>query len=284
MSETFGTVTIVGVGLLGGSIGLGLKKRGLVDRVRGIGSRPATLAKALEVGAVDEISEDWVHAATGADLIILCTPPAKVIEDLDSLRAVCGKHTVVTDVASTKSAICAHMREGWSDPYRFVGSHPMAGSEKSGPEHADPELFAGAVTFVEEMNDHDPECYDRVIALWRALGSMVQLVDPEIHDKLVAKTSHVPHLLASLMAQLDEDPLTVRPYIGNGFRDATRIAEGRPEIWRDISLTNAAAIAEQLRAVRGRLDELLAALESEDGDKLLEILEAGVDARKDILG
>lgn len=284
MPHTFPVTTIVGVGLLGGSIARGLKSRGLTQEVRGIGSRPATLEKALAAGVIDRVSGDWIEAASGADLIVLCTPPATVIENLDALRPICGASTVVTDVASTKAAICAHMRKGWSTPYRFVGSHPMAGSEKSGPEYSDPDLFDGAVTFVEAANKHDSELHACVVGLWESLGSKVIPVDPDEHDRAVAKTSHAPHVLAALMAYLGERPFDFRAYVGKGFLDTTRIAEGRPEIWRDICLTNADALAESLRGVHGDLGGVIRALESRDGETLLELLQRGAESRAKLLG
>lgn len=283
MPHTFPITTIVGVGLLGGSIARGLKTRGLTQEVRGIGSRPVTLEKAFSAGVIDRVSNDWIEAVSGADLIVLCTPPATVIENLDAIRPICGKSTVVTDVASTKAVICAHVRKGWSTPYRFVGSHPMAGSEKSGPEYSDPDLFNGAVTFVETMNEHDTEVHARVVGLWESLGSRVIPVDPDEHDRGVAKTSHAPHVLAALMAFLGERPSDLRPYAGKGFVDATRIAEGRPEIWRDICLTNADALADTLRGVHGDLGDVIRALESRDEETLLKLLKRGADSRATLL-
>lgn len=283
MDIAINTVTIVGVGLLGGSLGLALKQRGLVDNVRGVGHRPSTLDTALSIGAIDKAYMDLREACIGSDLIVLCTPAALVPQFLDEIRPVCAKHAVVTDVASTKATICAHARETWSHPLRFIGSHPMAGSEKYGPEHSDPDLYEDAVTFVERSDDADQEAELVVIELWKSVGSSVVGMTPETHDKLVARTSHVPHIMSSALAQLADVGREVRPFIGNGFRDVTRVAEGRPEIWRDICLTNGVAISLGLHQIASQLQEVAKAISDEDGEALDAFFFDGQEARRRVL-
>jgi prephenate dehydrogenase len=283
MEPPFNTVTLIGVGLLGGSLGLALKKRGLAKTIHGIGRRQKSLDTALEFGAIDEGYLTIPEGAIGADLIVICTPANAVADTLDALRPLCSKSTVVTDVASTKSLICTHARKAWADPYSFVGSHPMAGSEKFGPEHSDPELYNGAVVFIEEQNDHDKIAYKKVMQLWIGVGAKVIAIDPAKHDEWVARTSHIPHVAAAALAQLVDNPQEALPFIGNGFRDSTRIAAGRPEIWRDICLTNPDAIAAGLRKLGTDLNSVADAIESGDGDALDIFFEQGVQARKSIL-
>ena len=171
MEAPFNTVTLIGVGLLGGSLGLALKKRGLAKTVRGVGRRQSSLDTALACSSIDEGYLSLSEGAIGADLIVICTPANTVPETLDTLRSLCAKDTVVADVASTKSLICSHVRKSWAAPFSFVGSHPMAGSEKFGPEHSDSELYDGAVVFMEEENDHDPIAYKKVMQLWTGVGA-----------------------------------------------------------------------------------------------------------------
>lgn len=280
MAKLFDTVTIVGVGLLGASLGLALKQRALARTVRGVGHRRTSLDKALEVGAIDEAYLEATGPATGADLIVICTPAAIVPQVLDAVRPVCGKSTVVTDVTSTKAGICAHAKQTWTGPYRFVGSHPMAGSEKFGPEHADPGLYGGSVCFVERLNGHASDAHAAVIELWEEVGARVVQVEPELHDAMVAKTSHVPHIVASALSQLIGNVGEGEaPFIGNGFIDTTRVAEGRPEIWRDICLTNPEAIKTNLSEVIRLLSEAADAVSQLDGPRLEEFFQKGREAR-----
>ncbi len=254
MNRPFDTVTIIGVGLLGGSLGLALKARGLAGRIRGVGHRQTSLDKALEKGTVDEVYLDARAAAKGADLIVICTPAACVTDKMDEILPVCGAETVVTDVASTKAVICSHAERTWPAPYRFVGSHPMAGSEKFGPEYADPTLYEGSVTIVAAGDGVAAEAHQAVCGLWQSVGSKVVEFKPALHDALVARSSHIPHVVAACVAELAAAQEGIRPVIGEGFRDVTRIASGRPEVWRDICLTNREAIAEGLRVLGEHLD------------------------------
>ena len=279
MSTRFETVTIVGVGLLGGSLGLALKQRGLAGTVRGVGRRQSSLDAAMSNGAIDEPYLDVREACIGADLVVLATPAATVTKHMDIVRTVCSTTTVVTDVASTKSAICAHTKKAWSAPYRFVGSHPMAGSEKFGPENAEARLYENSVCFVERLDDHAPDAHAAVVELWQSLGAIVVPVDPQLHDTLVARTSHVPHIVASALACLANDDNSIAPFIGNGFRDTTRVAEGRPELWRDICLTNPEAIQQSLSEIIAILQETGEAISASDGARLEKIFERGRDAR-----
>ena len=283
MKTPFQTVSLIGVGLLGGSLGLALKERGMATRIRGVGRRQSSIGTALEAGVIDEGTLSISEGVAGADLIVICTPANNVPETLDAIRPLCAKGAVVTDVASTKATICAHAKKAWSSPYHFVGSHPMAGSEKFGPEHANASLYDGAVTFVETCDDHEDGVYARVVELWESVGSRVVTIDPSEHDEMVARTSHVPHVLASILAQCVQDQESARPFVGTGFRDTTRVAEGRPELWRDICLTNADAIVQGLKVVRGDLEHVIQAIESGDADALDNFFEQGVQARRSLL-
>lgn len=283
MTTQFEIVTIVGVGLLGGSLGLALKERGLAGTVRGVGRRQSSLDTALAIGAIDDAYLDLREASIGANLVVLATPAATVPAHMDIVRTVCSTTTVVTDVASTKSEICAHTRKSWSAPYRFIGSHPMAGSEKFGPEHAEAGLYENSICFVEKLDGHAPDAHAAVVDLWESLGATVVPVDPELHDAMVARTSHVPHIVASALACLAADRPGIAPFVGNGFRDTTRVAEGRPEIWRDICLTNPEAIQQALSEITAILQETGEAIHDRDAARLDEIFKRGRDARRKVL-
>jgi prephenate dehydrogenase len=252
----------------------------LASRVRGLGRNPATLEQAKSTGAIDEIHTDLTDAIVGSDLVVLCTPAATVPHFLDKIRPLCSRDMIVTDVASTKGEICTHARKAWADPYRFVGSHPMAGSEKWGPEHADAGLYEGAVTLVEAMDDHAPDAHGKVVQLWERVGSRVISIDPGVHDAMVARTSHVPHIAAASIARLLADHPEAQPFVGKGFQDTTRIAAGRPELWRDICLTNPAAILEGLDEMIRQLEGVKNAITDGDGAHLDRFFEEGRSARE----
>lgn len=283
MDPMFRTVTLVGVGLLGGSLGLALKQRGLAEIVRGVGRRQSTLDTALEMGIIDEAFLNLQDGARDADLIVICTPANAVPDTLDALLSVCSPTVIITDVASTKSLICSHAKSTWPAPLRFVGSHPMAGSEKFGPEHAVADLYEGAVTFVEAQGDHADDAYTKITQFWEAVGASVVSIDPAVHDQWVARTSHIPHIAASALAQLIDSPTEAAPFIGQGFKDTTRVAEGRAEIWRDICLTNPEAIAQGLRDLGAQLEAVAEAIEQKHADSLDDFFTRGTRARKESL-
>ncbi len=282
MAKLFETVTIVGVGLLGGSLGLALKAKALAGTIRGVGRRQSSLDTALAIGSIDEDYLNAADAARGADLIVLCAPAAMVPQHLDEIRSACGTATVITDVASTKAEICAHAKQTWPKPYRFVGSHPMAGSEKFGPENANAKLYEGSICLVEPQDGHAPDAHAAVVNLWEQIGARVVPVDPITHDAMVAMTSHVPHIAASALTQVVQDTATAAPFIGSGFRDATRIAEGRPELWRDICLTNSEAIRENLAQIIQMLQDVSLAIQNANADELDEFFRKGHEIRRKV--
>lgn len=273
---------------MGGSLGLALKARGMVRTVHGVGRRKISLNKAIEVGAIDAAFLDLQEGAAGADLVVICSPAAHVTEALDSLRSVCAPRSIVTDMASTKSRICAHARDTWPKPQRFVGSHPMAGSEKFGPENATPTLFQGCVTMVETGDHIDAEAREAVCGLWRDIGARVVEMDPQVHDVVAARTSHVPHLMAACVSilaagELDAHAREVRALIGQGFRDVTRIAESRAETWRDICLTNRDAVLAALDDMLEALSRIRTAVGEGNGDAIDTFFDQGRIAREDLI-
>ncbi|MFP4190608.1 MAG: prephenate dehydrogenase [Candidatus Hydrogenedentota bacterium] len=283
MKPWFDTVAIVGAGLLGGSLGLALKQRGLARRIHGAGHRQTSLDAALERKAIDAAFLDARESVEGANLVVICTPAAMVKDKLDEIAPACPPEAVITDVASTKADICAHAAKRWDTDRRFVGSHPMAGSEKFGAEHADPELYEGRVAVVERGEGLDPEAQRAVCALWEAVGSRVVELEPSVHDALVARTSHLPHIAAAALAVVaGRAGSESKPLIGPGFRDTTRIAGGRPEIWRDICLTNGPAIEEALAELEPLLAAVRAAVRDKDEEALMAFFDEGRRMRREL--
>src|SRR5205085_2898596 len=193
-------LTIVGVGLIGGSIGLAARKRGIARRIRGVGRRGGTLDRAAARGAVDETFFDLKDAVPGSDLVIFCTPVDRIAEQVLEAASGCSVGTLLTDAGSTKSRIVRDIDKRLPRSVRFVGSHPLAGSEKRGPESAEADLFEGRWTLVTPTAATDLDALERVEAFWHALGSRTKRMTPEEHDQALAITSHLPHLVAAALA------------------------------------------------------------------------------------
>ena len=238
----FKKVTIVGVGLLGGSLGLALRQRGLAGKVTGLVRREAAVAECARCGAVDEATCDPQAAVAGAGLVIFCTPLAQIRPLAGQMLPALAKGALVTDVGSVKTSVVDEL-EGIVAKAggHFVGSHPMAGAEKSGVAAARADLFAGAVCVITPTAKTNPAAARKVARLWKALGTRVLEMSPEAHDELVSRSSHLPHVVAAQLVNLVFGPGQApnqSALCANGFRDTTRIASGSPEMWRDIALAN----------------------------------------------
>ena len=283
MSSPQPQVAIIGVGLLGCSLGLALKSRGLAARVVGVGRRRESLEQAMARGAVDDTFIEVEQGVRTADLIIIATPAALVQAKLDEVRKFAPATAVVTDVTSTKDEICRYAAETWPAPRRFIGSHPMAGSENFGPEHGRADLFENTVCLVESSADLDPDAFDTVTQLWQNVGARVVHIEPEAHDRLLAASSHLPHVAAAALATVAAEQGASEDVVGNGFRDTTRIAAGRPEVWRDICLTNRAALLDCLDRLQEDLLSFRAALYRRDAEHLEKFFAEGREARRQVL-
>jgi prephenate dehydrogenase len=275
------TLTIVGVGLIGGSVGLAARRRGLAAHVVGAGRQQASLDRARAVGAIDEAVLDLAAAVRRADVAVFCTPVDRIAEQVLAAAPGCNPGTLLTDAGSTKAAIVARLDGRLPDGVAFVGSHPLAGSEKRGPEHADADLFHGRLTVVTPGPHTDPAAVERAAAFWQALGSRVRLMPPEEHDRAVALTSHLPHLLASALAGIL--PAELHELTATGFRDTTRVAGGDPALWAAIFCHNRGAVLQALGRLTARLDEFRAALEAGDRPTLDTLLNQAKKVR-DALG
>jgi prephenate dehydrogenase len=266
----FKTLTIVGVGLIGGSIGLAVRERGLAHRIVGAGRHQNSLDRARAIGAIDEGSLDLAAAVHRADLAVFCTPVDRLAEQVLAAAPGCAQGTLLTDAGSTKAAIVGDIECRLPGHVAFVGSHPLAGSEKRGPEHADPRLFQDRLTVVTRTTKTDPAALERTIAFWQALGSRVRIMTPQDHDQALAVTSHLPHLLASALAA--SLPANLLDLTASGFRDTTRVAAGDPSLWTGIFLQNRAAVLGQLDRLRARLAEFQHALAAADRPALDALL------------
>ena len=256
----FQKVALIGVGLLGGSLGLALRQRRLAACVHGYVRRTAAVAECRAAGAVDTADTDLAAAVRDADLLVFCTPlgqmPALAAQAAPGLRP----GALVTDVGSVKAPVVRALEPLFAAAGgRFVGSHPMAGSERTGVTAARPDLFHGAVCVLTPTPASDPDAVTQLTQLWTALGARTLRLAPEAHDELVARTSHLPQALAATLVHLVLDPLAPpaqAQLCAGGFRDGTRIASGSPEMWRDIFLANREPVVRALEDFAHRLAAL----------------------------
>ena len=281
MTPHWPSVAIVGAGLIGGSVGRALLDRGLARRVIGIGRSQQSLDEAARTGAVTDTSLDPAAAAE-ADFVLVATSVASISALLDAVDAVVRPGTLLTDAGSTKgSIVSAWERKRIRRQGRFVGSHPLAGSHRRGPEAADGNLFNGRVVVVTPAAATPPDDVAAVGEFWSALGATVYLMPPKEHDRIVAATSHAPHVLAAAIA-IATPPATL-PFTAGGWRDTTRIAAGDAQLWADILLDNATAVAAALRRIATASERMLKAIEAGDRRRLVTLLSRAKDAR-DALG
>jgi cyclohexadieny/prephenate dehydrogenase len=275
------TLTIVGVGLIGGSIGLAARRRGLAARIIGVGRQQASLDQALSAGAIDEASLNLVESVRHSEIAVFCTPVDRIAEQVLATGPTCNPGTLLTDAGSTKAAIVHAIDGRLPKGVTFVGSHPLAGSEKRGPEFADADLFEGRLTVITPTRQTGALGLERTKAFWEALGSHVKLMSPEEHDRALAMTSHLPHLAASALAGILSPEL--HELTATGFRDTTRVAAGDPALWTGIFLQNRAAMLEALGTLQERIMELKQAILTNDRATLDALLAQAKRAR-DALG
>lgn len=272
MTQKFKTVAILGVGLIGGSIGLGLRRRGLAERVIGIGRRLESLRVAREMGAITSATLVPGEGVAEADLVIVCTPVGRIVEDVKSVAPHCRPEALVTDVGSTKAEIVAGVGAELPHGVRFIGSHPLAGSEKSGPAAAESDLFVDRVVIVTPDEATPPGDLEALCGFWRGLGARVVQMPADAHDRALAATSHLPHVVAAALAAATPEELL--GLTAGGWSDCTRIASGDPELWRQILATNRESLLASLTRFEEQLAAFRTAIEHRGDEAILELLTA----------
>jgi prephenate dehydrogenase len=263
-------LTVLGLGLLGGSVAKAARAEGLAREIVAVGRDRARLEPALRDGAVDHITTDLAEGVAGADVCVLATPVATLAALLPDVWRAAADDVVITDVGSTKAGIVSAAEALVAKrPLAFVGSHPMAGSEQSGYAVARVDLFHGATVVVTPTDRTPPEAVKRVSQFWEALGGRVAVLDPAAHDRAVAAISHLPHLVADALvdAVTRLDPRAFE-LAARGFKDTTRIAAADPHMWREIFQENQAALGAALAAFRRSLDHLEALVDAGDAARL----------------
>lgn len=286
MAPHFKQVAIVGVGLIGGSLGMVLKRRGLADSVVGIGRRIETLRTAVQLGAIDRYVSEAEEGVRGADLVVLAPHLESYAQHLKAWGGSLEAGAIVTDAGSVKGRLVELAEELLPQGVHFVGGHPIAGSEKSGAAAGSPTLFQGARCILTPTARTDPGALKAVRDLWEAAGATVTCMDPHLHDRMLGAVSHLPHVVAyALMNTLLDVPghgLTdpdLLAYAGGGLRDTTRIAASPPEMWRDICLWNRDNLVPLIEVYERHLDRLKQLLRAGDGPGLEKELERAREAR-----
>lgn len=276
-------VVVAGVGLIGGSFALALKKTGLVGEVVGMGRTVAVLERAQQLGIIDRIASSVQDAVQNADLIMIAAPVAQTESILRTIAPHLQPGTVVTDAGSTKSDVVAAARAALGDKIgQFIPGHPIAGRESNGPDAAIPDLYAGKKFVLATLPENSAADIERVTAAWRSCGAVIHQLTAADHDRVFAAVSHLPHLLSYALV----DDIARKPhadvlfqYAASGFRDFTRIAGSSPEMWRDISLANQPALLAELDDYLLQLQRMRAHLAALDGAALESIYTNAQQAR-----
>ncbi len=274
----FRKVAIIGVGLIGGSLGKAIKKHQLAREVIGFSRRRETLAAAVQAQAIDHGSLDLKKAVLNADLVVLATPVRAVEEIMRQIEPDLKKGVLVMDVGSTKAGIVASAQAVLSNGAMFVGAHPLAGSEKRGIEFADENLFAGSTCILTPVETTNRGAVERVKRLWASVGAAVKIMDPEEHDRTLAYVSHLPHVIAYALMQTI--PSEFLPYGATGLKDTTRIAASSPEVWQDICLVNSRNMLDAMDAFVEHFSTMRRAMGESDDKVLLEQFQAAQKKRE----
>jgi prephenate dehydrogenase len=275
----FERVCIIGVGLLGGSIGLALHRKRLAQRVIGVGRTISKLDTAIRRGAIDEATDDILVGAKDADLVIACVPIQSIVGALETAAQVAKPSAMLTDVGSTKQTIVRAAAGRLSDK-QFLGSHPIAGGHHSGVEHAVGTLLDSAMVVLTPTSSTCPDLLNRMVGFWESMGSKISLLDPEAHDQALAISSHLPHMVASALSI--STPHELLQFVGKGWMDSTRIAGSNPQLWRQILEENHGPALHAMKKFATICESWIDALERSDFDRVEELLQAGKTTRESV--
>jgi prephenate dehydrogenase len=286
--ERLGTVAIVGVGLIGGSIGLALRARGLASEVIGVGRDPATLEEAERLGAIDRATTDLSSGVVDADVVAICTPVSRVADDVARVVKAAPYNVLVTDAGSSKRQIVEAVERQPGPAAVFVGAHPLAGSERRGVHNARADLFEGRVCVLTPTHRTRVERTHRALAFWTSLGCRVVELGPAEHDEILAYTSHLPHAVAGAVAS--SVPVEWLPLTAGAYRDGTRVAAADTELWTAIFRDNRGPLIKALGTLQEHLDAFKYALMNDDelalrswwenGQRRRQLFDAGLESER----
>ncbi|MDX1970878.1 MAG: prephenate dehydrogenase/arogenate dehydrogenase family protein [Planctomycetaceae bacterium] len=271
------TLLIAGVGLIGGSLAAAVRARHIARRVIGLGRNAQRLQQAVDAGLLDGFVTTPADAPREISLVVVCTPVPRIVDDVRSLMPHLSTSALITDAGSTKQSICESLSDLSLQAPVFLGSHPIAGSDKQGFEYANADLFQGRTCVITPLPQHAEAAVSRVERFWQGVGMLTRRLSPAEHDRALARTSHVPHVVAAAVAgALSPSDL---PWTGSGFRDTTRIAAGDPDLWTGILRENADEVLAGIAAVQRQLDQFAAALANGDAAALRDQLVLGKTLR-----
>ncbi len=281
-------LAIVGVGLIGSSLALALKQAGAVGHVVGCGRSQQNLQKGVELGVIDSYEISISDAVKGADTVVLAVPLGAMQSVFEQIRDVIGDATVITDVGSAKQSV-VDIASAMLGPRiaQFVPGHPIAGTEKSGVEAGFASLYQDRRVILTPLDSTDPAAIDKIDAMWRQTGASVEYLGVEHHDKVLAATSHLPHMLAyalvNYLSRLN-DHEEIFNYAAGGFRDFTRIASSDPVMWRDVCISNGDALISLIEGYKDELDQVSAAIRDADHERLLQLFGKAKSERDSLIG
>ena len=279
-------ITIIGVGLIGGSLALALKERNLAKVVFGYGRDQSRLEEAQKSNVIDAFSTNIKEAIDEANIVVIATPVGTFKDILHQIEPLISSNVIITDVGSTKSDIVNIVNDVLKDNSScFIPAHPIAGKERSGFEVSDSKLNDGKKVIITPQETNSPESIDVIDQMWKNVGADVDFMSAESHDNLLGMTSHLPHMLAfSLVNYLVDQNPNASIYAGGGFKDFSRIASGDAIMWRDICLQNKKQIMNHLKGYQSTLDDLLEAINDEDSEKLGQLFTTAKKTRDSWLG
>ena len=288
MKNNFDTVCIIGLGLIGGSIGLSMKKNNFDSKIIGYAKTEKTLLRAVERGFIDYAEKSLVKAVDGADLVILATPLSTFRPIIEEIVPFLKEGSIVTDTGSAKFTVLEELKDLIPSDVEFIPGHPIAGTEESGPDSGFPELFENRWCILTPTEDNSKESVESIKYFWELLGSKVEIMDALHHDKVLAITSHIPHLIAYNIVGTANDLANVTDtevvkYSAGGFRDFTRIAASDPKMWSDIFTYNSEAVLEMLDLFSNDLAKLKKSILKKDTNMLFSSFEKTRNVRKRII-
>ena len=276
-------LSIIGVGLIGGSLARALKKAKLVEHVTGCNRSEDTMKRALKLGVIDDYSKNISQAVKGADVVVIGTPLSVSEKILPNIAESVSTKTIITDVGSVKGGIVNAARESLANKFcNFVPGHPIAGTEKNGVEYSFEDLFVNHRVILTPLKETSPDAYKLISEMWESVGAEVIDLDVQYHDEVLAATRHLPHMLAYAlvdclagMQERDE----IFKYAAGGFADFTRIASSNPEMWHDICFSNRDALVQTLNIFSEHIDQLKVAINKSNSNELLKIFRRAKEAR-----
>ena len=279
-------ITIIGVGLIGGSLAKAIKENQLANKVFGYGRDQSRLEKAKNTNIIDELSTNIDEAVKGADIVVIATPVGTFKQILEAIEPLITEQVIISDVGSTKTNIVKIVNEVLGEKSKcFVPAHPIAGKEKSGFEVSIPDLFKDKKVIITPLENNAPESIKVIHDMWIGTGAEVDYLSPESHDELLGMTSHLPHMLAfSLVNYLVSQSPNASIYAGGGFKDFSRIASGDAVMWRDICIQNKEQIIDHLKGYQSTLSELIDAIDDDDSKRLEMLFTTAKNTRDSWVG